>query len=307
MDALRTKRLYNFTDAHLVLCAGTIAAFAQRDADELRSCGINAAQLQEFISLKNLVADFPTDSMMLGTIIECTRHKDLLRAELIACVQGIYTRTQMCFGKNSPQVYCMDVYNLSARSDVELFASARRVHVVATENAAALALYGVREEGLGELSLCTAQFEFALLRKRDAESDRIQKTRERIELGNRLYTQVLFFCEAGKLVFKQNSAKYRDYVLYPNETPAPPDIPTAPRYEQGAILWDAVEDANSYQLLRRASNQSVGQVVYVGKNRHYEFSPPHPPPKDVVAYYFSVLARNAGGYSQPSNELAVFV
>lgn len=307
MNELQTGRVYNMTDAQLVLSAGSVAEFVQRDAADLSAYGISAADISALITLKNNFADFPTDEEMVGAIIGCTRSKDQQRIEVTDYISGIFTRTVMKFSSDSPLVYRMDVYNLRAQADAELFMTARRVHHVALSALDDLSDKGVTEEMLGELLAKSNNYENALHNKRKAESERMQKTRERIALGNRLYAAMSNFCEAGKSAYKNNYAKYADYVIYREPITPLPDVPLNIRYENNAVRWDAVQGATSYQLSLRASNESTAEVVYTGNERRFAFTLPNPPPDGVIAYYFSVRARNASGFGDSSDELPVNV
>ena len=180
-----------------------------------------------------------------------------------------------------------------------LLAVARRVHEQMTEFLPDLGDFGLTKQVLDDFAALNEAFEAAKNELSLKVSEREFVTKDRIEKGNELYKSVVEFCEIGKRVYaKKNTAKYNDYIIY---TPSAGGLkpPTGLKYliEQNTAMWDAVENATSYEL-QYSPDEAKWSEAYSGADTMVHYFPPQ-----GGTAFFRCRARNANGFGEFSEVL----
>ena len=180
-----------------------------------------------------------------------------------------------------------------------LLAVARRVHEQMTEFLPDLGDFGLTKQELDDFAALNEAFEAAKNELSLKVSEREFVTKDRIEKGNELYKSVVEFCEIGKRVYaKKNTAKYNDYIIY---TPSAGGLkpPTGLNYllEHNTAVWDAVENATSYEL-QYSPDEKTWSEAYGGADNMVHYFPPQ-----SGTAFFRCRARNANGYGEYSEVL----
>lgn len=307
METLERGRDYSMSDAELAMLAAALAVYVERDMQELSGRDVSPADLSELILRRKAFREFPSDDDSQGKILEANQHKDAMHSELSALIERAVAHALRHWGENSPALRRMNIAALNELNDSDFTAAAARVYHTVSEYPLSSVEHGYSPDFKDALHLAIEKFDAAIAERDKAMSDRIGCTRTRIALGNDLYALCSYLSGVGKKVYQNtNYAKYPDYLLYKDTTPAtPPEAVSQLHYADGKLQWDALESATSYQLMLRLNIEQDFNEVYAGSNTQFAFPLPDPPVQGISSYHFKVRARNAAGVGEFSEECVV--
>ena len=292
MATILVKRDYKLTDPELAMFASNLASALTRDLSDFAFYGLTAEKIAQLTALCDEFEMFPTDASLVGDVMMTTEARDALRVQLAESVRSMALRVEQKWGVNSGRYKRLDMRPTAGLTDENLLYVARSVHTKVSEYLADLSSMGLTQAMLDDLKKLYIDFEKAKNAQADANAMREDKTVERIELGNKLYALVADYCELGKNLFeKTNPAKYNQYVIYsPGAGPLKP--PTGLKYltEHNTAVWDAVENATSYEL-EYSPDEKKWIVAFAGADTMVHYFPPQ-----SGTAFFRCRARNANGY-----------
>jgi hypothetical protein len=218
MPIKKNVRAFAFSNAELLTVARQLGQYVVRDAKEFASYGYTkeAAKL-----LKARLAAFesvPTDLELEQVQAEATQFKAAKYTFLKQSIREITNRARLLLGEDSPKYKRFGVKGLDNMKDADLSLCGKRVTDVATALLAELAVRGVTQAMIDDLTHARHSFDEAILAQGEVMSARGTATNDRIRVANELYAFTVELAEAGKAIWQdKDQARYRDYVLYSSE------------------------------------------------------------------------------------------
>ncbi len=291
------SRDYAFSDAELMVFANNLVQILTRDATELADFGVDAAAVTAFQALCTSFENFPQDTFYQADVGVANATKENTRSELIQATRRISNRALAKWGENSAEYKKFGVKGISAMTDKTLLATAFLVAQTAEDYLTALASEGLTQDMIDDYKDLVQLFQDNIAALANAINIRDNKTRDRILLGNQLYTLISKYAIYGKTLWeKTNSAKYNDYIIYQKEAGSL-KVPTNFFFDFIGLTfyWDVVNHATSYQLERKHGDEYV--QIYAGKDPEFQFTPP-----DGQGFY-RVRARNMNGFGPATEDL----
>ena len=295
------RRNYNMLDAELCMFTSNLCNFMTRDLSDLAIFGITTAKIASLKALGDAFELFPSDGMLVGDVMTTTENKNAIREQVLAEIRNMVLRVEAKWGPDNARCRTLNISSPSQLSDDSLFASAKWVHTKMTEFQPDLVDYGLTTEVLDAFADLNEKFELAKNAQAEANSMRILKAEERVNKGNELYEFVTRYCGFGKKIYEKASpAKYNDYIIY---TPSAGGLkpPTGLKYliEHNTAVWDAVENATSYEL-QYSPDEAKWSEAYSGADTTVHYIPPQ-----GGTAFFRCRARNANGYGDFSEVVKV--
>ena len=297
MATIEIKRNYTMLDAELCMFASNLCVRLTRDLSDLSTFGIQASSITALKALGDDFEAFPSDDTYYGEMLLATQTKNQLADQVRESIRNMALRVQLKWGANSPQYKTLGDMSVSKFSDEVLSGIADKILGRMNVYLADLASTGLTQQDIDDYEELIESYEEALNSLSSAIELRDIKAKERILMGNELYSYVVNYCEIGKRVYeKSDPAKYNDYIIYTSTSPgsltAPQNFMFDPvNYD---FSWSAVENATSY-ILQQSTDGTNWTQYWSGHETTcgYEESP-------TTMMYFRVLGHNAGGNSAPS-------
>jgi hypothetical protein len=221
-------RVYRFSDALLKQLADQLLANVARDKREFEQRGFNADKQSAIEKLIREFENIASDDFLEGLKITTTEAKDSARAEVEKGVRTLFVMAENVFGTKAGKYKTFGDSALTRLSDEQTVRNAR-----GAVKAARLYQNDLVGEGLTEDFLITLEKYIVLLDEAiDTQvasiRDRNIAVEERVEVGNKLYAELIKLCNTGKDIFYAiNEAKYNDYIIYNTPTGKAEDLPTA--------------------------------------------------------------------------------
>ena len=208
-------RNYSFFDGDLMLFAGNLVQTITRDSVKFETFSVDAAAITAFAALGNQFKTFPPDIFYQADVGIATEEKNAAREKLLIETRKITNRALVKWGKNSSHYKKFDVKRITEMSDKTLLATARLVVKTAEELLAELSSEGLTQIIIDDYKDLAQIFEDKLNALNSAIEIRDSKSKERIALGNQLYSLVSKYCLLGKTIWnKVDESKYNDYIIY---------------------------------------------------------------------------------------------
>ena len=192
------RRDYNMTDNELTMFVSNLIQSMNRDSAEFIDYGVDAADISDFEALGNDMEVFPPDTYYHAEISIATETKENTREQLEIETRRIANRAIAKWGENSGHYKKFGVKGLSSMKDMTLLGTSRLVAITAEDYLAELADEGLTQQIIDDYVNIAQQFENDMNAINEAVDVRDSKTRERIILGNNLYSFVKKYCRFGK-------------------------------------------------------------------------------------------------------------
>jgi len=253
-------RSYTFSDAALMQLTDEVVSNSNRDIAELEPEGVTPTRLTALEGLNDTFRDLPDDVEWAGMVSEKTEEKD---AALLVCEAGVRNIRRMAsniFGEHSAKYRRFGFTGINDLREVERIKAYFRVWRRASAHVADLASEGLTPVVLADFRNACEAADDAYDALADTINDRDVATEERIELGNRIYAEVVKICNTGKTYwFDKVEAKYNDYVITPSGTTAnmPPVQPMALTGQVTNALTDAPIFNVAVTVFRTGGNITV--------------------------------------------------
>ncbi len=291
------KRDYHITDPELTMFGQHICDSITRDITEFGVYGVVAADVTALQALIDAFELFPSDDFVNQEYLTATVEKDALTEEVRVLVRSMALRVEMKWGKKTPVYKSLGISDISRLKDEAFITRAKLIHSFLVENLTELASGGLTQAMLDDFEDKIQELEDAKRLQIDKSFLREDKTVERIEKGNQLYTIISKYCEIGKRIWdKVNPARFNDYIIYQKEAGGL-SVPANFRYDfiGKTFWWDVVNHATSYQLEKKEGDEYV--QIYAGKDPEFQYTPP-----DGQGFY-RVRARNMNGFGSATEDL----
>ncbi len=184
-----------------------------RDIAEFERFNIFAEQVQEFRSLAIDFDNTPTDQEFLGVVTASTLSKDELANSVRGKIKELSIFIKQYFGIKSNVYQSLQIKDLSRLNDLSLYRLANSVVRLAKtiDNSSAVAIASI----VAETETNNTLFDKAIEEKAILIEERNIATHYRVIFANKLYEQLMDYCEIGRLIWiETHEAKYNDYVIY---------------------------------------------------------------------------------------------
>ena len=299
MNPIIIQRNYNLADADLCVFASNLVAKMTRDLLDLKNFGVTAQNITDLETLGNVFETFPSDDYFIGTVMIATDAKLAIFDQIREVIRNMATRVELKWGLDSGQYRVLGVTGMTRFDENKLLLKSRAMHETMTKYLADLAAFGLTQAELDAWEALNESCETAMRTQCLAQSERDDSTNNRVKAGNALYEKVADYCEIGKRVYaKSNPSKYNDYIIYsPSAGGLKP--PTGLKYliEHNTAVWDAVENATSYEL-QYSPDEAKWSEAFSGADTMVHYFPPQ-----SGTAFFRCRARNANGYGDFSEVL----
>ncbi|MCB0528449.1 MAG: hypothetical protein R2791_10365 [Saprospiraceae bacterium] len=210
-----SHRKYNVSEADLYInCTEAIRA-AHRDLEYFNQYGYGVDRLKAFKAMCDQFQSVPGDDELLGDQMICTEKKNQAAEKLKTAIRSLMTRVAMKYHDRTGRYRKFGTAKLGDMSDPQLLFCGRRVARVARQQIDFLADVGVNENVIQRVLDASAEFETAFNIQQDKLHDRDIGVERRMDLGNKLYQELVVLADIGKDIWaERDRVKYDQYCLY---------------------------------------------------------------------------------------------
>jgi hypothetical protein len=207
--------MYNVPDADLYVQCMEAMRNAHRDQTLFTQYNYSIDRLKGFKSLCDQFRNLTDDDELVGDQMITTEKKNTAADKLRASIRSIMTRVAMKFHDKTGRYRKFGTSKLGDMSDPQLLFCGRRVVRVARQQVDFLAETGLNENVIQRVVDACSEFENALNIQQDKLHDRDIAVERRMEIGNRIYTELVILCDIGKDIWaERDRIKYDQYCLY---------------------------------------------------------------------------------------------
>jgi hypothetical protein len=215
MKKQSVHRKYNFPDADLYLQCIERIKYARRDLDHFKRYGYEAERLKTFLTQCEKFRSLPDDDELIGDQMITTDKKYAAAEKLKTAIRSMMTRVAMKYSNRTGRYRKFGTAKMGDMTDAQLIFCGRRVIRVARQQIDFLADVGINEQVIKRISDAVQDFERAVNIQQDKVADRDISVEKRIEMGNKLYDELITLCNIGKDIWVEtDTVKYENYCIY---------------------------------------------------------------------------------------------
>lgn len=208
-------RKYNFPDADLYVQCLERIKHAHRDISYFTEYSYDLERLKKFKAICDKFRSLPDDDELIGDQMVVTEKKNTAREKLKNAIRSIMTKVSIKFTNRSGRYRKFGTAKMGDMTDAQLLFCGRRVSRVARQQIDFLADVGINENGIKRVTEACRVFENALNIQQDKVADRDISVERRVQLGNKLYDELIIVCNIGKDVWAETDPiKYESYTIY---------------------------------------------------------------------------------------------
>jgi hypothetical protein len=216
MKKQKVNRKYNFPDADLYRMAMDSIRLAKRDLERFKAgYDYDGHRLKGFYDRCERFVEMPHDDELLGDQMVVTDKKYEAAEKLKHAIRSVMTRVRMAFSNRTGRYRKFGTAKIGDMTDAQLLFCGRRVIRVARAQWNFLADTGLNESHLERVAKACQAFELAMNIQQDKIADRDISVESRIDLGNKIYDELIKVCDIGKDIWAEaDRAKYDAYCIY---------------------------------------------------------------------------------------------
>jgi len=215
MKKQSNHRKYNFPDADLYLQSAERLKYAGRDKKAFEQYGYSLDRMTTFKDLLLKFKGLPDDDELVGDQMIVTDKKYQAAENLKTAIRSIMLRVAIKFSNRTGRYRKFGTAKMGDMTDAQLLFCGRRVIRVARQQIDFLADVGVNENSIKRVADACQAFENSLNIQQDKVADRDIAVERRIELGNKLYDELIVLCNIGKDIWaEKDKTKYEQYTVY---------------------------------------------------------------------------------------------
>lgn len=215
MKKQKVMRMYNFSDANLILKGKEKISFLRRDKIAFAQFGITETMIGQLETNLNTFAQNSTDIEAHSKQIIATQAKKAKAEELRTAVQSVMKRIEFIFGINSARYRQFGTKGLGRKVDSDLLITAKVVLRASGKYLQELSETGITTAMLNTIAVLCTDFEELLHEQNDKIGERNFLKENRIADGNAIYTTLAKYTAIGFAIWATTSeAKYNDYIIY---------------------------------------------------------------------------------------------
>ena len=209
------NRKYNFPDADLYMQCMERIKHTHRDIDYFKQYSYDLARLKTFKTNCDKFRALPDDDELVGDQMVVTEKKDSAREKLKNAIRSIMTKVSMKYSNRTGRYRKFGTSKMGDMTDAQLVFCGRRVARVARQQIDFLSEVGVSDTGINKVMEACRTFENAINIQQDKIADRDISVERRVEMGNKIYDELIIVCNIGKDIWVETDAtKYEQYCLY---------------------------------------------------------------------------------------------
>lgn len=212
MKSIKPKFVMSF--AELAQLSDRAVLSIDRDTQELQKFGISLAEQQKIKTIATALKNYPTDEELLGLQSITNRKKETAKEAMLIYIREIMIRVRMVYGLQSPAYHYYGTKNMHNQSDTALIRIANTVYKLAIEDFTTLETKGLTMAELNAFLATIQLFDSLLIAKEQTVRNRNKAKIQRINLANQLYDSINLVFTAGKATFRDDAARYNDYIIY---------------------------------------------------------------------------------------------
>ncbi len=307
------RKEYMMSNADLAMMASNFVVFMNRDSAEFAARGVDAADITAFQALGNAFEVFPPDEYYQAAVSGEVDLKKIARSNASEKIQLISGFFEQQWGMRDFHYKQLRVKGFHIMSDNNFLVTCRNVVTVATEYLASLTAIGLTQADIDSLESEAQTFEDKLNSIAQKKAERDDKTEERTQKGNELYSFVKKYSTIGKLIWENvDESKYNDYIIYKSSKSSlskPQNLAAAyDPLDPGLITltWDLVALATSYDIFINIAEIGAPAGSFSLLN-YFATSPALLPAIFEKRNYFKIKAKNDSDTSPYSDEVWVDV
>lgn len=215
MKKQSSNRKYNFPDADLYVQSLERIKYAARDIEYFEKYGYSKDRLVGFKTNCEKFSALPDDDELIGDQMVTTEKKSTAAEQLKTAIRSIMTRVAIKFNNRSGRYRKFGTAKLGDMTDAQLLFCGRRVARVARQQIDFLDKVGVNDFNISRVVEACREFENAMNIQQDKIAERDISVERRVELGNKLYDELVVLCNIGKDIWaEKDSVKYEQYTIY---------------------------------------------------------------------------------------------
>jgi hypothetical protein len=208
-------RMFNIPDADLYVRCMDAMRNAHRDQTQFLQFNYGIDRLKGFKALCDQFRNLTDDDESVGDQMITTEKKNTAADKLRASIRSVMTRVAMKFHDKTGRYRKFGTSKLGDMSDPQLLFCGRRVVRVARQQIDFLGETGLNENIIQRVVDACSEFENALNIQQDKVHDRDIAVEKRMDIGNRIYTELVILCDIGKDIWaEKDNVKYEQYCLY---------------------------------------------------------------------------------------------
>ncbi len=215
MKKQTSNRKYNFPDADLYMQSIERIKYAHRDIKYFSQYSFDLERLKGFNNKCEKFRALPDDDELVGDQMVVTDKKNTAREKLKNAIRSIMTKVSIKYSNRTGRYRKFGTAKIGDMTDAQLFFCGRRVARVARNQMDFLAEVGINDTAISRvLDACTT-FEKAINIQQDKVADRDISVERRVEIGNKIYDELVILCNIGKDIWAETDpVKYEQYTIY---------------------------------------------------------------------------------------------
>jgi hypothetical protein len=215
MKKQHLNREYNFPDSDLYAQCKERIQYIRRDSNEFKSYAYHQNKIENFSKLCKQFSDLTDDDELIGNQMEATDKKNKAKEKLKTTIRSVMTRVSNRYNPRSGHYRKFGTIKMNDMSDPKLLLCGRRVVRVSNKLLDFLSETGLQQTHIDAVQQSAGAFENTIHIQHDKVSDRDISVEKRIELGNKLYRELVHVCNIGKDIWAEsNKSKYENYTIY---------------------------------------------------------------------------------------------
>ncbi len=209
------NRVYNFPDADLYVQCIERLKYAKRDIKSFIEYGYDKDKMESLFTRCERFKELPNDDEAVGDQMIVTQKKYDAADKLRAAIRSLMTRVAVKFHNKSGRYRKFGTAKLGDMTDAQLLFCGRRVVRVARQQIDFLEEVGMNEKVISKVVDAYQFFENAMHIQQDKVSERDISVERRVDLGNKIYQDLVMLCNIGKDIWEgKDTTRYENYVIY---------------------------------------------------------------------------------------------
>ena len=207
----------NFRMTHPELCmfVSNLVMFMKKDAIYFATRGVSMTNILALEALDNAYKNFPSDPEYAGLIMIAVEDKTKARQAAYIIAHDITGYFIQAYGVSSEQYKRITVSKFANSNDNNFIMLIRDLARIAEELLPELSAIGLTQSKIDSLAAAADLLASKVDAVADAKAVRREKTRERIEKGNEIYSFVTKYTTIGKLLAEEHpEVNYKTYLIY---------------------------------------------------------------------------------------------
>ena len=210
----QSKRKYTMSDVDMWWAIYRMSNYLKQDIEVLSAYGIDENKVDYLISLCKSIEAYPPDAQYKYTLYEMTEALDLAISDLKEAIRIVIVQSKACFGDKSAFVKNLELANYSKFPFEKLISASKSAIPLLESNLESLKEVGLTTERIQDLLDKIKAAEEAKLTQKKHKEDRINGTKDRINLFNEIFEQVMIYANiANAVLAKSNPRRAKYYTL----------------------------------------------------------------------------------------------